>query len=80
MNKLKEFREKRKVSFSQYHLAALSGVPQNRISLIERGLAKASQKEMKKITEALNVKLQDVFPVRTGEKVLPVDVLKGNWA
>lgn len=62
MNRVREFREKKKVSFSQYHLAALSGIAQNRISLIERGLAKPSERETKEIAKALNLEMEAVFP------------------
>ncbi len=66
MNRIKELREMRKVSFSQYHLAALSGIAQNRISLLERGLAKASEGEMKRIALALGMNVEQVF--NNGEK------------
>ena len=61
MNRIKELREKRKVSFSQYHLAALSEIAQNRIRLIERGLAKPSEGEKVKIAKALDCEVREVF-------------------
>jgi transcriptional regulator with XRE-family HTH domain len=62
MNRIREMREIRKIGFSQYHLAALSGIVQNRISLIERGLVKPSKAEMEKISTALGAQVQEVFP------------------
>ena len=61
MNRLKELREKKKVSFSQYHLSTLTGIAQNRISLIERGLAKPSEGEMKRIAEAMGIGVKEIF-------------------
>jgi len=64
MNKIKELRENKRVSFSQYHLAALSGIAQNRISLIERGLVIPSEKEIEAIAKALGYEVKDIFQIK----------------
>ncbi len=48
---------------SQYVLALASGVSQPRISLIENELSQPSQEEMKRISKALGVKAEEIFPV-----------------
>jgi transcriptional regulator with XRE-family HTH domain len=46
---------------SQYELALRSGVSQSRISLYENGLIDLSKKEKTKISEALNLKQEELF-------------------
>ena len=60
-NKLRECRvipEK----ISQWKLSLDSGVKQSRISLIENCLIKPTIKEKIKLSEALNRKMEEVFP------------------
>ena len=60
---IKTIREKRKEKkWSQTYLAQLSGVPQPTISQIENGTRRYPRFEnMKKIAEALDLKLEDIF-------------------
>ena len=59
-NKLREFRIAPRIS--QWQLAIDSGVKQSRISLIENLLVKPTMREKIKLSEALNKKLEEVFP------------------
>jgi transcriptional regulator with XRE-family HTH domain len=55
--------ERIKRGFTQIDLWMKTGIPQWRISLIERGIAPKPE-EAQKIAEALNSQLDDVFPKR----------------
>lgn len=55
--KIKRIRQE----ISQVELGARTGIPQWRISLIERGI-KPKQHEIKKISEALSLSAEDIFP------------------
>ena len=59
-NKLREFRIIPRMS--QWKLALDSDVKQSRISLIENLLVKPTMREKIKLSEALNKKLEEVFP------------------
>lgn len=61
MTRLRKIREGRKVAFSQYHLAALSGVDQKRISLIERDLVRPRPDEKRRIAAALETTVEELF-------------------
>ncbi|MBW1853311.1 MAG: helix-turn-helix transcriptional regulator [Deltaproteobacteria bacterium] len=60
MNKLKEVRFFEGVS--QPLLALKTAIQQSRISLIENELVTPREEEKKKIAEALEVKVRDIFP------------------
>ena len=62
MNRMREAREGKRVEFSQYHLSALTGISQKRISLLERNLMKPSMAELEKIAAVLECKPQEIFP------------------
>lgn len=59
ISQLKLERIKREVS--QNDLELRTGIPQWRISLIERGL-RPKQHEIEKISEALRLSVEDIFP------------------
>ena len=65
MHKLKEIRFFKKIT--QPQLAQLAGIQQSRISLIENELVTPNENERKRISEALNLKAEDIFPSK-GEK------------
>lgn len=48
--------------FIQYDLMARTGIPQSKISLIERGYSCPNREEAKRIAKVLGVKLSEVFP------------------
>ena len=60
MNKLREIRSIRRVT--QFQLRLSAGIHQSKISLIENGLIAAREDEKKKISKALGVKPEDIFP------------------
>lgn len=60
INRLREIRFKKRTS--QWLLAKETDIPQSRISLIENGLVRPKDKEMKLISDAMSVKIEDVFP------------------
>ena len=47
---------------SQHLLSCLTGIPQSRLSLFERGLAIPREDEKKKIAKALKVQVKQIFP------------------
>ena len=59
-NRLREFRITPRIS--QWQLALTSGVMQSRISLIENLLVKPTEKEKKRLAEALKIVVEEVFP------------------
>jgi DNA-binding XRE family transcriptional regulator len=59
-NKLREFRITPRIS--QWQLALTSGVKQSRISLIENRLVKPTMREKIKLAEALQHKIEEIFP------------------
>jgi transcriptional regulator with XRE-family HTH domain len=59
-NKLKEVRFFKKVS--QWKLRLLTGLSQSKISLIESGYVKPSPEERRKISRALGVEPEELFP------------------
>ncbi|MCK5507412.1 MAG: helix-turn-helix transcriptional regulator [Desulfobacterales bacterium] len=50
-----------KQEISQVELGARTGIPQWRISLIERGI-RPKKHEIEKISEALRLSAEDIFP------------------
>ena len=62
MNQIRELRESKMVSFSQYHLASLACIPQSRISLIERSLVVPKYEEKERIAKALEVTVEELWP------------------
>lgn len=59
-NKLREFRVAPHIS--QWQLALTSEVKQSRISLIENRLVKPTMREKIRLAEALQHKLEEIFP------------------
>lgn len=53
--------ERVRQGLTQLELGMKAGIPQYRISLIER-LMPPNLEEMKKLSEALNCKVEDLFP------------------
>jgi len=60
-NKLYETRVLRRIS--QYVIALKSGIQQSRISLIQNELVTPKEGEKQKIAKALNLEVEDIFPV-----------------
>jgi len=63
MNKLKEVRFFKRIS--QPLLALKTGIQQSRISLIQNELVKPREEEKRKLSKALGLKVEDVFPEET---------------
>lgn len=59
-NNLREFRILPRIS--QWQLALKSSIKQSRISLIENRLVKPTTREKIKLSQALNKKIEEVFP------------------
>tara|TARA_B100001964_G_C13669958_1_gene352851 strand:+ start:303 stop:500 length:198 start_codon:yes stop_codon:yes gene_type:complete len=53
---------------SQYDIALKTGIPQSRISLIERGYFNPSDEEKKKISKVLRHKTEDLFSEQRSRK------------
>lgn len=49
------------LGFSQYEVEKLSGIPQSRISLIEKGYRQPSMEEKKKLAKTLRAEIQELF-------------------
>ena len=47
---------------NQWDISVKTGIPQSRISLIERGYVDPKEGEKRKIAKALNHKVETVFP------------------
>jgi predicted transcriptional regulator len=62
MSRVRERREELRVAFSQYHLSRLTGIPQTRISLIERDLVEPNTAEQERIAQALGCIVEDLWP------------------
>ena len=62
MSRLRARREQLRVEFSQHHLAKLAGIPQTKISLIERGLVEPTPDEKSRIAHALQSRVTDLWP------------------
>jgi transcriptional regulator with XRE-family HTH domain len=60
MNKLREVRARERVS--QFRLRLLSGVHQSKISLIENDLIEPRIDELRKLSKALGVRPEELFP------------------
>jgi len=52
--------ERRNRLLKQSDIARMTGIPQSRLSLIERGEGRANEREIKLIAEALDVSVQEV--------------------
>ena len=52
--------------FNQYDIALKTGIPQSKISLIERGYLEPKKEEKRKIAKALNLKVSEIFPEKGG--------------
>jgi transcriptional regulator with XRE-family HTH domain len=66
MSRVRERREALRVAFSQYHLARLTGIPQTRISLLERDLVAPTPDERERIAQALQCAIADLWPTIEG--------------
>ena len=62
MSRIRTRREALRVEFSQHHLAKLTGIPQTKISLIERGLVESSLHEKERLANALQCKVVELWP------------------
>jgi len=51
---------------NQWDISVKTGIPQSKLSLIERGYVDPKEEEKKKIAKALGCKVEDIFP-RTEE-------------
>jgi len=60
MNRLREVRVVKRVT--QFQLRLDTGIHQSKISLIENGLMKPRDDEKKRLSKALGVTPQDLFP------------------
>jgi transcriptional regulator with XRE-family HTH domain len=49
------------LGFSQYEVEKLSGIPQSRISLIEKGYREPSMEEKKRLAKTLRAEIQELF-------------------
>ena len=49
--------------FNQYDVALKTGIPQSKISLIERGYVAPKDDEKLRFAKALNCEVQEIFPV-----------------
>jgi transcriptional regulator with XRE-family HTH domain len=59
MSRLREVRVIKRVS--QFRLRLLTDIHQSKISLIENGLVKPREDEKKKLAQALNVKVEEIW-------------------
>jgi transcriptional regulator with XRE-family HTH domain len=69
MSRIRARREALRVEFSQHHLAKLTGIPQTKISLIERDLVDPTAEEREKIARALQCDVVALWPEQ--EEVCP---------
>ena len=51
---------------NQWDISFKTGIPQSKLSLIERGYVDPRKDEKKKIAKALNCKVEDIFPRKSG--------------
>jgi len=65
MNRLREFRAIRRVT--QFQLRLITGINQAKISFIENGLIEPRDDEKKKLSKALGVKPEEIFPSAQGK-------------
>lgn len=68
MNHLRRIREAKVVNFSQYHLAALTGIDQKRISLLERSLVEPKPEEKDQIANALGLAVEEIWPEEASDE------------
>ena len=62
MNRMRARREELRVEFSQHHVAKLAGIPQAKISLIERELVDPTPDEQGRIAKALQCTVPELWP------------------
>jgi transcriptional regulator with XRE-family HTH domain len=62
-------RRRQELELSQYHVAFLTGIPQSRISLFERGLITLSEKDRKRIAKVLQVPFETITTIQPAIKV-----------
>ena len=55
-------------SLNQWDISVKTGIPQSKLSLIERGYVDPREDEKKKIAKALGCKVTDMFPENGGPK------------
>ena len=63
-SRLREIRVVKRVS--QFQLRLMTGIHQSKISMLENGLIAPREDEKKKLAKALNVKIEEIFPVDQG--------------
>lgn len=63
MNKLRDVRVLKRIT--QFQLRIATGIHQSKISFIENGLIEPREDEAKRLSKALGVETQELFP-RTG--------------
>ena len=51
---------------NQWDISIKTGIPQSKLSLIERGYVNPKEHEKKKIAKALNCKVEEIFPQMEG--------------
>jgi len=61
MNKLREFRVVKRVT--QFQLSVITGIHQSKISFIENGLIEPRPDEKKRLSRALGVESEEIFPL-----------------
>ncbi len=64
-NRLRDVRVLKRIT--QLRLQLLSGVSATKISFLENGLIQPSQKDVNRLSTALGVSPQEIFPVDTNE-------------
>lgn len=60
MNRLREIRVTKRIT--QFQLRLSTGIHQSRISMIENGLVHPSEDEKKRLSRALGVRTEEIFP------------------
>ncbi len=60
-NRLREIRAAKRIT--QFQLRILTGIQQSKLSFIENGLIKPGTEEKEKISKALGLKPEEIFPM-----------------
>ena len=68
--KLREARFKKR--YNQWDVSLKTGIPQSKVSLIERGYVNPNEDEKKRLARALDCQIEEMFPVveETIEKLI----------
>jgi hypothetical protein len=54
---------------SLYDIRSRTGIAVSKLSLIERGIEKANDEEKRRLSKALGVKSEDIFPGNSGQNL-----------